>query len=127
MVGIGDGNVDVAPNARLNLAGTRGFTGSVTGEGVVGIADNAVLDFGDGTVPLIVLDHPLELGTNVTVRTTGRNSRFRLASAPSFTGAENIESWTVADIGDRPYRFMVTKDGKNLDLSLIASLLVIIR
>ena len=123
----GAGAVDIAPFARLNLAGTRGFTGSVTGDGVVGIADNAVLDFGDGSAPLIDIDVPLALGANVTVRTTALNDRFRLASASMITGAENLATWTVADIGDRPYSFMITSDGKNLDLSLVSSMFIIFR
>ncbi len=122
----GAGTVTIAAGARLNVTGTRGFTGTVTGAGVVGIADNAVLDFGDGSTPLIDIDRPLALGTNVTIRTAAASDRFRLASATSFLGAENLATWTVAGIGDHPYNFIVTQDG-NLDLSLISSTIIIFR
>ena len=122
----GAGTVTIAAGARLNLAGTRGFSGTVTGNGVVGIVDNAVLDFGDGSAPLIDINRPLALGANVTIRTTAASDRFRLASATSFLGAENLATWTVAGIGNHPYNFIVTQDG-HLDLSLISSSIIIFR
>jgi hypothetical protein len=113
----GAGAVTIASGSRLNITGNRGFAGTLAGEGIVGIADNAVLDFGDGTAPLIVLDRPLALGANVSVNTTATEGRLLIAQAPSFTGAANLASWT-ATVNNWPSHFVVSFDGKKLYLSV---------
>ena len=113
----GAGAVEIASGARLNLAGNRGFSGTLAGDGIVGIADNAVLDFGDGSTPLIAIDRPIVLGANVSVNTTATEGRLLIAQAPSFTGVENLASWT-ATINNWPSHFIVSFDGKKLYLSV---------
>ena len=121
----GAGDVEIAPLARLNLTGTSGFSGTVSGEGVIGIADGATLDFGDGTSPLFDIDVPLALGANVTVSTTATQGRLLIAQATSFAGAENLASWT-ATVGDRKYSFVVSSDGKKLYLSIQSGTVLIL-
>ena len=121
----GSGDVEIAPLARLNLTGASGFDGTVSGEGVVGIADGATLDFGDGTSPLFDIDVPLALGANVTVNTTATQGRLLLAEAPSFLGTENLSSWT-ATVGDRQYSFAISSDGTKLYLSIQSGTVLIL-
>ena len=113
----GAGAVEIASGARLNLAGNRGFSGTLAGDGIVGIADNAVLDFGDGSTPLIAIDRPIVLGANVSVNTTATEGRLLIAQAPSFIGVENLASWT-ATINNWPSHFIVSFDGTKLYLSV---------
>ena len=113
----GAGAVNIALGSRLNITGNRGFSGTLAGEGTVGVADNAVLDFGNGTAPLIVLDRPLVLGANVSVRTTATEGRLLIAQAPSFTGTENLASWT-ATVNNWPSHFVISFDGNKLYLSV---------
>ena len=122
----GAGSVTLAPYARLNLSAPGGFTGTVTGEGVVGIADNAVVEFGDGSAPLIDIDHPFTLGANVTVNTTATQGRNLIVRAPSFTGVENLETW-AAEVGNRTYSFVVSRDGTELSLSMISPTILLLR
>ena len=122
----GAGSVTLAPYARLNLSAPGGFTGTVTGDGVVGIADNAVVEFGDGSAPLIDIDHPFALGANVTVNTTATQGRNLIVRASSFTGVENLETWT-AEVGNRTYSFVVSQDGTELSLSMISQTILLIR
>ncbi|MBO4708404.1 MAG: hypothetical protein J5727_01350, partial [Kiritimatiellae bacterium] len=110
------GSVEIAPLGRLNVASSEGFAGTVTGEGLVGFADNAVLDFGDGASPLLSVEHPVALGTNVTVNATVRRGRHLIARGTSFVGAENLETWTASLPGDRKYRFVLARQGKDLYL-----------
>ena len=121
----GAGTVNIAANARLGVSSVNGFSGTVTGDGLVGIVDDAVLEFGDGSQPLFDFDRPMALGTNVTVRTTVRNGRYLVAQAASFVGAENLESWT-ATIDGRNYRFVVS-GGTDLCLKVGSSLFFIMR
>ena len=121
----GAGAVEIASLARLNITGATGFEGTVSGEGIVGIADGATLDFGDGSQPLMELDCPIALGANVTVNTTAKQGRLLIAQATSFTGAENLASWT-ATVGDRKYSFVVSSDGKKLYLSIQSGTVLIL-
>ena len=123
----GDGTVALAPYGRLNVSAIRGFDGTVTGDGVVGFGDNAVIDFGDATAPLVLFeDYPFALGTNVTISTTVTQSRHLIARAASFTDADNLQTWT-ATVGNREYYFFLSSDGKELYLSIQSGSLLIFR
>lgn len=122
----GAGVVRLAHNARLNVMSTEGFTGTVAGEGRIGIADGAALDFGGGSSPVVDVDHPVELGANVTVRTTVRSGNFLVARASSFVGVENLEGWT-ATIGGPRYRFVLSADGTSIYLRIDTGFRVLIR
>ena len=122
----GSGAVDVAQFGRLNVSAISSFNGTVSGAGKVGVADNAVIDFGDGSQPLITLDGPFTIGANVTVNTTATQGRFLFAEAESFTGAENLSSWT-ATVGNRPYGFIVSSDGTKIYLSMQSCTMLLFR
>ena len=131
----GSGAVEVAQFGRLNLSAVSSFDGTVSGTGEVGIADNAVVDFGDGTRPLITLDAPLAFGANVTVNTTAVQGRYLFAEAESFAGTENLSSWMVQFVSEdgepvnnkRPYGFFVSSDGKRLYLSMQSCTMLLFR
>ncbi len=123
----GAGSVEIAPLARLNVASVEGFTGTVSGQGLVGIADNAVLDFGDGTSPLLVLDRPLALGANVTVNAQVKSGRLLLARAASFADAANLATWTAALPGGREGKFKIANNGTELYLCASSPLMIIVR
>lgn len=123
----GAGSVEIAPLGRLNVASSEGFTGTVTGEGLVGFADDAVLDFGDGTTPLLDIDHPIALGTNVTVNANVRRGKPIIAHGTSFVGVENLDSWTAVLPGDRKYRFVISQNGTELRLAVPTGLEVRLR
>ena len=122
----GAGTVAISPLGRLNVSSVNGFAGTVTGDGLVGVADNAVVEFGDGSSPLLVLDRPLALGANVTVKTTARMGKRLIARATSFVGAENLATWT-ATTGGREYRFAVSTDGTELYLLLQSGMMLILQ
>ena len=107
----GDGTVSIAANARFNVTSNKGFGGTIDGDGYVGFADNAVLEFGDGSSPLVVVNHPMALGANVKVNTTIRNGRHLVAHAASFAGVENLASWTATVADGRSYKFVVEGTG----------------
>ena len=123
----GAGSIEIAPLARLNVASVEGFTGTVSGQGLVGIADNAVLDFGDGTSPLLVLDRPLALGANVTVGCTAKNGKMLLARAASFADAANLATWTAVLPGGREGKFKIANNGTELYLDASSGFMLIIR
>ena len=104
----GAGAIEIEPLARLNVSGVDGFTGAVTGDGLVGIADNTVVDFGDGSQPLLVLNRPLALGANVKVVSTARGGKLPLAIAASFVDEGNLSTWTAALPGGREYKFSIS-------------------
>ena len=122
----GDGDVEIAPLGRLNLSSPSGFGGSVSGGGVVGIADGATLDFGDGKRPIISSDGPIALGANVTVNTTANPGRYLIAQAASFLDAENLATWT-ATVGNRPYSLAFYEDGTQLCLVMRMSTVLLFR
>ena len=70
-------------------------------------------------------DHPLALGTNVTVNTSARSGRFLVARAASFVEAESLGSWT-ATVDGRSYRFVIS-GGKDLYLTVDSSLVLILK
>ena len=123
----GAGDVEIAPLARLNIASAGGFAGTVTGGGLVGIADGATLEFGDGSSPLFDIDCTLALGANVTVNTTARAGRLLLAEAASFSGAENLESWTATTPSGVHAHFVLSPDGTKLYLSMPQGTVVFFR
>ena len=126
----GAGAVELLPFARLNVASSDGFSGTVTGAGALGFADGAALDIGDGSAPLLNVDAAVALGANVNVTTTARSGRLLIAHATSFVGAENLDSWTATTPGDRAYRFVVADaagGGKNLYLVIQSGLMIILR
>ena len=122
----GAGSVTLAPYARLNLSAPGAFTGTVTGEGVVGVADNAVVEFGDGSAPLIDIDHPFALGTNVVLSTTATQGRNLIVEAESFTGTENLATWTATTDG-RDYRLVLSEDGTKLYLAMQSGTILLFR
>ena len=123
----GSGAIEIMSFGRLNLfAAGGGFSGTVTGDGVIGVADDAVIDFGDGSVPFIDIDHPFALGSNVTVDTTLTQGRKCIAKAESFLDVANLETWT-ATIGQREYRFFLSSDGTELYLSIQSGSILIFR
>lgn len=123
----GAGSIKIAPLARLNVSSAAGFTGTVTGLGLVGVADGASVDFGDGTSPLLVLDRPLALGANVTVSCTAKSGKMLLARAASFADAANLETWTAILPGGREAKFKIAKNGTELYLSASSRLMLILR
>ena len=104
----GAGAIEIEPLARLNVSGVDGFSGTLSGEGLVGIADNAVVDFGDGSQLLLVLDRPLALGANVTVNCTAKGGKLPLAIAASFVDEGNLSTWTAALPGGRECKFSIS-------------------
>ena len=125
----GAGSVTLAPYAKLNISGVSDFSGNMTGKGAVGFADGAVLDFGDGSTPILAVDHAVTLGETVTVNTTARGGRFLVARALSFVGAENLENWTAQLPLNRKYSFVIVdgENGKELYLSVSAGFMLILR
>ncbi|MBQ6137252.1 MAG: LamG domain-containing protein, partial [Kiritimatiellae bacterium] len=122
----GAGSVEIAPLGRLNVSSTDGFSGTVAGTGAIGFADNAELDIGDGSRPLVDIDSSFALGANVNVTTTARAGKILIASVKDFTGVENLETWTATLPGNRRYRFAVMDDG-NLYMILDFGLRLIVR
>lgn len=122
----GDGAVALASFGRLNVSSIRGFDGTVTGDGVVGFGDDAVVDFGDATAPLVLFDHPFALGKNVTISTTATQDRHLIAKASSFTGVDNLQTWT-ATVGNREYYFRISADGTELYLTIQSGSLLMFR
>ncbi len=123
----GAGSIEIAPLARLNVSSADGFTGTVTGQGLVGIADGAVVDFGDGSSPLLVLDRPLALGANVTVGCTAKSGTMLLARAASFADAANLATWTAVLPGGREAKFKIANNGTELYLSASSGFMLVIR
>ena len=122
----GSGTVEIKSLGRLNLSAAGGdFSGTVTGEGLIGIADDAVIEFGDGTSPLLRIDRPIALGANVTINTTATQGRLLLAEAESFIGVENLATWT-ATIDNKPYKVVVTPDGTKLNLTIQSGTILIL-
>ena len=122
----GAGSVEIKSFGRLNVSSVNGFSGTVTGDGLIGIADGATLEFGDGSSPLLEINRPLALGANVTVNTTATNGRFLLALAPSFIDADNLASWT-ATVGNRKYLFAVSTNGTELYLLMTNGTVIIVQ
>ena len=123
----GDGNIEIASMGRLNVSGVCNFSGTVTGKGLVGFADNAVLDFGDGSAPLLDVDHPIALGTNVKVDSTVRGGKYLIAKASSFIDVENLESWKALIPSTRAYKFVVAQTGKELYLVVQSGMAILVR
>lgn len=125
----GAGNVTLAPYAKLNISGVSDFSGTMTGDGAVGFADGAVLDFGDGSTPMLDVDHAVTLGENVTVNATARRGRLVVARASSFVDVENLESWNAALPNNRQYSFVIVdvENGKELQLVIPSGFLMILR
>ena len=122
----GTGSVEIEPMAQLNVSSINGFSGTVSGAGYVGFGDNADIDFGDATAPLVIFDHPFALGKNVTISTTTTQARHLIARASSFIGTDNLRTWT-ATVGNREYYFLLSSDGTELYLSIQSGSLLIFR
>ena len=125
----GAGDVEIAPLGRLSVAKLLDFSGTVSGIGALGIADNATLEFGDGASPVLVSDGAIALGANVTVNTAFRGGgTFTLATAATFTGVENLSTWKCSKNGVlESAKFTVSPDGKILTMSRGAGTIIIIR
>ena len=123
----GAGAVEIAPFGRLNVVSTRGFEGSVSGAGVIGFADGAALDIGDGSSPLVDVDCAFALGANVTVSPTVQTGRILIAEASSFLGTENLESWTANVPAGTTYRFVLSSDGTKLYLSMSRPTVILVK
>ena len=119
----GGGTVVIATNACLTTSDVADFTGSVTGTGTLGIADGTVLDFGDGTSPVLTAEGTIALGADVTVNATFTGGTYTLLRAGSFEGVENLASWS-----DSPkVKFFVSSDGKSLKMSIFSGTTIIFR
>ncbi len=119
----GGGMVSIATNACLTASDFSGFTGSVTGFGTLGIVAGAVLDFGDGTSPVLTAEGTIALGADVTVNATFTGGLCTLMRAGSFEGVENLASWS-----DSPkVKFFVSSDGKSLQMSIFSGTTIIFR
>ena len=119
----GGGTVVIATNACLTTSDVADFTGSVTGTGTLGIADGTVLDFGDGTSPVLTAEGTIALGADVTVNATFTGGTYTLMRAGSFEGVENLASWS-----DSPkVKFFVSSDGKSLQMSIFSGTTIIFR
>ena len=110
----GAGTVDVATLGSLAVAKLDGFSGTVTGAGVLGIADDAVIEFGDGSNPVVDAAGTVSLGSNVTVNATFTYGRCDLLRATSFVGLENLATWRVALPGGRGGSLGLSKDGYSI-------------
>lgn len=110
----GAGTVDVAALGSLAVAKLDGFSGTVTGTGVLGIADDAVIEFGDGSTPVVDAVGTVSLGSNVTVNATFTNGRCDLMRAASFVGLENLATWRVVLPGGREASLGLSKDGYSI-------------
>jgi len=116
----GGGNVSITTNASLTVSAVSNFTGTVTGTGTLGIADGAVLAFGDGSSPVLTVSGTVALGSDVEVSAaTGSGTLIR---AGSFTGVENLDSWT----GSQSVRFKVVSDGGGMSLRLVPTGMMVI-
>ena len=119
----GGGNVAIATNASLMVSAVSGFTGMVTGAGTFGLADGAVLDFGNGASPVIETEGTVVLGANVRVDTSFESGMATLMRAAAFEGVENLSSWTDSS----RVRFVVSSDGKALQMVVGGGTLMIFR
>ena len=119
----GGGNVAIATNASLMVSAVSGFTGMVTGAGTFGLADGAVLDFGNGASPVIETEGTVVLGANVRVDTSFESGMATLMRAAAFEGVENLSSWTDSS----KVRFFVSSDGKALQMLVGSGTMVIFR
>ena len=125
----GAGDVEIAPLGCLSVAKVADFSGTVAGAGALGIADNAVLEFGDGSSPVLVSEGAIALGANVTVNAVfGDGNSFTLATAGFFTGIENLSTWKWSKNGVlTEVRFKVSSDGKSLTMSRVIGVTISIR
>ena len=125
----GAGDVEIAPLGRLSVARVADFAGAVAGAGALGIADNAVLEFGDGSSPVLVSEGTIALGADVTVNAVfGEGNRFTLATAASFAGIENLSTrkWSKNGVLNK-VRFKVSPDGKILTMCRETGTTIIVR
>ena len=119
----GGGNVSITTNASLTVLAVSNFTGTVTGAGTLGIADGAVLAFGNGASPVIETEGTVALGANVRVETSFASGVVTLMRAAAFEGVANLSSWT-----DSPkVRFVVSPDGTSLQMVVSSGTMVIFR
>ena len=110
----GGGTVSIATNACLTASVFSNFTGTVTGTGTFGIADGSILDFGDGSSPLLTVEGTIALGANVTVPSSLFDQDCVIMRAARFDGVENLGTWNVAMPGSRSAEFKLSADGKSL-------------
>ena len=110
----GAGTVDVTPLGSLAVAKFDGFFGAVTGCGAFGIADNAAIEFGDGSTPVIDAAGTVALGANVTVNATFTEGKHDLIRAASFAGLKNLATWRAVLPGGREAILAVSRDGKSI-------------
>ena len=115
-----DGVFAASKNYSFNLTSGRFVVGST----FTGTRDYYGL--GDATAPLVLFDHPFALGKNVTISTTATQDRHLIAKASSFTGVDNLQTWT-ATVGNREYYFRISADGTELYLSIQSGSLLMFR
>ena len=120
----GAGDVEIASLSSLSVDGISGFSGQVSGAGVMRISDGAVLDFGDGSVPVLRSSGIVELGVGVSVNSSLPRGAHVLIQADAFSGVDNLSTWTQAD-GKR-VRFKISPDGKNLTMRMQDGFIVIV-
>ena len=89
----GSGTVEIAPLASLMVANLNGFAGALSGIGTLAIAEGSILDFRDGSAPILSTAGTIAIGANVTVDFSGRPDFNVIFSAGGFTGIENLKSW----------------------------------
>ena len=123
----GAGTVDVAALGSLAVAKLVGFSGAVTGEGVLGIADNAVIEFGDGSSPVVDATGTVALGSNVTVNATFTDGNHELFRATSFVGLEHLATWRVALPVGRGASLGLSKDGQSIVVKAQRSFVIFIK
>ena len=115
----GGGTVSIATNACLTASDFSDFTGSIVGAGTLGVADGATLNFGDGSVPVLVSEGTVALGANVTVTSSFMGGTRALIRAAAFTGVENLSSWNVVLSRSGLSEFRLSADGKTLELRAV--------
>lgn len=116
----GGGTVSIATNACLTASDFSDFTGSIVGAGTLGVADGATLNFGDGSVPVLVSAGTVALGANVTVTSSFMGGTRALIRAAAFTGVENLNSWNVVLSRSGLSEFRLSADGKTLELRAVS-------
>lgn len=114
----GAGDVEISSLASLSVGRIAGFSGQVTGLGVLRLSDDAAIEFGDGSSPVIRSEGTVALGANVCIRSMPSLSpgNYALVEAGAFSGTENLSTWRLT--GGREAWFRISADGKRLSIKI---------
>lgn len=110
----GEGTIEVVGKGTVTADRFDEFFGAVTGDGAFGIADNAVIEFGDGARPVIDAAGGVSLGANVTVNIAAKAGDRDLVRAASLVGTENLAGWRAIRPNGRVAPFTFVVDGSKV-------------